>query len=270
MFNILGRVFFTFTQRLAMANISAVIITKNEERNIARCIESLKTIADEVLIVDSGSTDKTIEIAENLDAKVIRTEWQGYSATKNYGNEQAAFNYILSIDADEMVSNQLTKSIIAVKLNLTAGTSFSFNRLTNYCGSWIKHCGWYPDTKMRLWNREDGKWEGDIHEQIVFKSSVHIEKLKGDLFHYSYYTKTDHYAQADKFTTLTAKDAYLKGKRSNFIKMLISPLAKFVKAYFIQLGFLDGAAGFQVCRISAYATFQKHSKLKKLQQGGEL
>jgi glycosyltransferase involved in cell wall biosynthesis len=270
LFNILARVFFTFTQRLAMANISAVIITKNEERNIARCIESLKIIADEVLIVDSGSTDKTIEIAEKLGAKVIRTEWKGYSATKNYGNNQAEFNFILSIDADEVVSDQLSKSIVGVKSNLTVGSSFSFNRLTNYCGSWIKHCGWYPDTKMRLWNREGGKWVGDIHEQIVFNNTVQIEKLKGDLFHYSYYTITDHYAQADKFTTLTAKDAYLKGKRSNFIKMLTAPLAKFVKAYFIQLGFLDGAAGFQVCRISAYATYMKYSKLKKLQEGREL
>ena len=247
-----------------MPKISAVIIAKNEEKNIARCIRSLQNVADEVLVLDNGSIDKTVDLAKDLNARVEITEWKGYSATKNHGNNLAQFDYILSIDADEALSMDLAKSITEIKESLNENTAYKFNRLTNYCGSWIRHCGWYPDTKLRLWHRQKVEWQGDIHEEIVLDKAVSQKHLNGNLLHYSYYTKTDHYKQAHKFTTLTAKEAFEKGKKASVLKLVFAPIVKFIKSYILQMGFLDGGAGFQVCRISAYATFMKYQKLRNL------
>ena len=247
-----------------MPKISAVIIAKNEEKNIARCIRSLQNVADEFLVLDNGSTDKTVELAKDLNARVETTEWKGYSETKNHGNNLAQFDYILSIDADEALSMDLAKAITSIKDELNENAAYQFNRLTNYCGSWIRHCGWYPDTKLRLWHRQKGEWHGDIHEEIGLDKTVIQKHLNGDLLHYSYYTKADHFKQADKFTTLTAKDAFEKGKKASVLKLVFAPIVKFIKSYILQMGFLDGGAGFQVCRISAYATFMKYQKLRNL------
>jgi glycosyltransferase involved in cell wall biosynthesis len=247
-----------------MTQISAVIITKNEAKNIERCILSLQNVADEILVLDNGSTDKTIEIAKNLGARVEVTKWQGYSKTKNYGSLLASNNYILSIDADEALSDELKNHIISIKTSLRIDHAYKFNRLTNYCGKWIKHCGWYPDTKMRLWSKEAGKWQGEIHEEVKLEPFVKHFHLKGDLLHYSYYNIEEHFKQADKFTTLTAKDAFEKGKKASVLKLVFAPVVKFTKAYFFQLGFLDGTMGFQVCRVSALATFWKYKKLRQL------
>ena len=247
-----------------MTQISAVIITKNEAKNIERCILSLQNVVDEILVLDNGSTDSTIEIAKNLGARVETTTWKGYSETKNYGNSLAVNNYILSIDADEALSEELRNQIIAIKQSLRIDHAFQFNRLTNYCGTWIKHCGWYPDTKLRIWSKEAGKWQGEIHEEIKLEPFVKVAHLKGDLLHYSYYNIEEHYKQADKFTTLTANDAFEKGKKASFLKLVFAPVVKFTKAYIFQFGFLDGPMGFQVCRVSAYATFLKYKKLRQL------
>ena len=247
-----------------MTQISAVIITKNEAKNIERCILSLQNVVDEILVLDNGSTDSTIEIAKNLGARVENTTWKGYSETKDLGNNLAKNNYILSIDADEALSEELQNQIINIKQSLRIDHAYQFNRLTNYCGKWIKHCGWYPDTKLRIWSREAGKWQGEIHEEIKLEPFVKVAHLKGDLLHYSYYNIEEHYKQADKFTTLTAKDAFEKGKKASFLKLVLAPLVKFMKAYIFQFGFLDGPMGFQVCRVSAYATFLKYKKLRQL------
>ena len=249
-----------------MIKISAVIITYNEELNIGRCLDSLVCITDEIIVIDSFSTDRTEEICSNYPVKFIKKEWLGYSATKNLGNDLAAYNYILSIDADEALSDELKTSILDIKNADTPLPAYKLNRLTNYCGTWIHHCGWYPDTKLRLWDKSKGQWEGYIHEEVKLADNNAIGMLKGELFHYSYHSITQHIKQADKFTDFTALEAFNTGKRSSIIKILFKPCFKFVRDYIFKLGFMDGYHGYVVCKISAFATFMKYSKLMELQK----
>ena len=138
------------------------------------------------------------------------------------------------------------------------------NRMTNYCGKWIKHGSWYPDRKIRIWNRKEGQWKGEIHEKIQFQKEIQVVQLQGNLQHYSYYTIEEHYTQIEKFTSLSAKELFEKEKRATGIKIFFSSTAKFIKDYFVFLGFLDGKAGFRIARLSAKATRLKYKKLKKL------
>lgn len=252
-----------------MEKLSVVIITFNEERNIARCLESLKDVADDIVVVDSFSTDKTEEICKTFSVNFITRTWEGYSESKNFGNQQAKYNWIFSIDADEAISEELKQSILQVKAN-GRNKFFSINRLTNYCGHWIKHGGWYPDVKWRFFDRTNTKWEGLIHEELNSKTNENTELLKGECYHYSYYNKEQHLAQADKFSTLVAKDFFEKGKRSTMLKLLFSPIVKFLRDYIFRLGFLDGAAGFIIAKISAQATFQKYSKLRQFHKQNKI
>ena len=145
---------------------------------------------------------------------------------------------------------------------------YSMNRLTNYCGKWIRHGNWYPDRKIRIFDRRKGRWEGAIHEEFIFEGQVKIQFLKGDLLHYSYFSIPDHIRQADHYTDITSKLAFDRGKRSNLVKIIFSPVIKFIRDYFLLLGFLDGYYGMVVCRISAKATFLKYVKLRRLQRRG--
>ncbi len=139
------------------------------------------------------------------------------------------------------------------------------NRLTNYCGSWIKHCGWYPDTKLRMFDKQKGKWGGtNPHDKFEMEQGSTISKLKGDILHYSYYTIDDHYKQIEYFTTINAKASFENGKKAPVWKLLFAPVFKFIKDYFIHLGFLDGQAGWQISRLSAWATYVKYKKLRAL------
>ncbi len=245
--------------------ISAVIITFNEERNIERCISSLLGVVDEIIVVDSLSTDKTKEICEKYElVKFYSQEWLGYSSQKNYANRLASFDTIFSIDADEVVSPELRESIMTIKAQYedSSNTIFSFNRLTNYCGSWIKHSGWYPDKKKRIFNKSV-QWVGDIHEELLYLPSTKIVHLKGDLYHYSFYTSSDHIKQVDRFTSLTAKQAFEKGKRVNCFGIWFRPKWKFFRDFILKKGFLDGYAGYKVCKVSAFATFLKYIKLRE-------
>lgn len=244
-----------------MPQLSVVIITFNEEKNIGRCLESIQGIADDIVIVDSFSKDATEIISKEFDVNFISRKWEGYSATKNFANSQAKYDWILSLDADESLSDELKNSILKAKEGTELKT-YKFHRLTNYCGSWIKHCGWYPDTKIRIFDRRITKWEGIIHEKLVINSKQEAILLKGDLHHYSYYSMEQHYMQAQKFTDIAAKELFDNGKRASFFKLVIRPVIKFIRDYFINLGFLDGKAGYIVCRISAYATYLKYKKLR--------
>jgi glycosyltransferase involved in cell wall biosynthesis len=247
-----------------MINLSVVVITFNEERNIGRCINSVKAVADDIVVVDSFSTDRTEEICMKEGVRFVTHKFEGHIEQKNWAITQAKYPHVLSIDADEELSEDLKKSIIEVKNNWTKD-GYTLNRLTNYCGKWIRHCGWYPDTKLRLWDSSKGKWGGmnphDRYELVKGASKAH---LKGDLYHFSFYTIEQHLAQADKFTDILAKAMFEKGKTSTFLKILIKPAFKFFKDYFILLGFLDGYYGYIVCKISAHATLIKYDKLKQL------
>ena len=250
-------------------HISVVIITHNEERNILRCLNSVQDVADEIVVVESGSTDNTEKICKEFGVKFVHQDWLGYAGQKNYANSLASNDWILSIDADEELSDELKHSILKYKnQHIPHIMVFSMNRLTNYCGHWIHHCGWYPDRKIRLWNRRVGQWQGEIHETIEFSEETKEKVLQGDLNHYSYYSIEDHIRQADKFTTITAMEAFKKGKRCNSIwKLRIKTGWKFIHDYFFALGFLDGYYGYIVCKISAFATFMKYSKLHELTKG---
>ena len=250
-----------------MPKLSAVIITKNEERNIGRCLDSLQDLADDLIVVDSGSTDKTETICIEKGARFVFNEWAGYIEQKNFANGLAEHQFILSLDADEALSEKLRQSILSIKENITAD-AYEMNRLTNYCGKWIRHCGWYPDRKLRLFDRNKFEWGGErIHENLTPKAeNVTIESLSGDIHHYSYYDISQHITQANLFTNLTAELAIEKGKRAGMLKILVNPMVKFCRDYFIKLGFLDGYYGYVVCRISAQATFMKYAKIRQMRK----
>ena len=238
--------------------LSVVLITFNEGHHIAKCLKAVQAVADEIVVIDSGSTDDTIEVCKEYGARVINLTWSGYSAQKNFGNNQTSLDWILSIDADEVLNETLIQSILKWKRNPQAAC---FKRMTNYCGTFIKHGGWYPDVKVRLFNKQETQWEGTIHEVLRGLSKENTFLLEGDCLHYSYYSVQQHYAQAEKFTTIQAEDLFQHGKKSPWFKRAFSPISKFIVDYFFRLGFLDGKAGFTVARISAYATFLKYKKL---------
>ena len=245
--------------------ISAVIITKNEERNILRCLNSLLDVTDEIVVVDSGSTDNTAAICQNFGVKFVHHDWQGYSEQKNFANSLAKNDWIFSIDADEEVSDELKHSILRLKMKKVSDDEvFNMNRLTSYCGHWIRHCGWYPDRKIRIWNREVGKWQGEIHETIEFSTKVTECRLDGDLLHYSFATPQDYENQQFKFAKMRGEHYFKKGKKHASFYMAVSPIFSFIQHYFFQLGFLDGADGWHICRITAKATKLKYKTLKEL------
>ena len=206
-----------------MPLLSVVIITFNEEKNITRCLESIVGVADEIVVVDSHSTDRTEAICKGYKVNFIPHDWDGYSATKNFANALAKYDWILSLDADEALSEKLKASILEIKKNERPITA-SFNRLTNYCGSWIKHCGWYPDKKIRLFDRRITSWKGSIHEELITEPFQDIQHLNGDCLHYSYYSHEEHYQQADRFSTLAANSMFEKNK-------MISPLSIGLRAF---------------------------------------
>lgn len=248
-----------------MAPISAVIITFNEEANIRRCLESVQEVADQVLVVDSYSTDQTPDICRDMGVDFIRNPFEGHIEQKNFAMEQARFNYVLSLDADEALSKQLKSSILGVKDNL-AYEGYYFNRLTNYCGQWIWHCGWYPDRKLRLWNRQQGRWGGvNPHDKIQMEKGAITSFLKGNLLHYSFLSIFSHAATANKFSDIVARELYKKGKRPNIlIHLLLNPAFTFFKKYCLIGGWLDGYYGFVVCVISCYYNFLKYAKTRAL------
>ncbi|MFH1005716.1 MAG: glycosyltransferase [Bacteroidota bacterium] len=246
-----------------MIPLSVVIITFNEEKNIGRCLDSVKDVADDIVVLDSFSSDRTKEICCRYGVNFIQRKWEGYSTTKNFANSQTKYDLILSIDADESLSDELKKSILNVKRKSEI-KEYKFNRMTNYCGKWIKHGGWYPDVKVRIFDRRKFKWEGMIHEKLSGINEKFIELLNGDCLHYSYYSVDEHYKQVGSFTDIASKALFVEGKKPSFINLFISPVAKFIRDYFFRLGLLDGYYGFLISKISASATFLKYYKLKHL------
>ncbi|MDR0873508.1 MAG: glycosyltransferase family 2 protein [Prevotellaceae bacterium] len=246
-----------------MKTISAVIITLNEECNIARCLQSLQGVADEIIVVDSGSTDRTQEICKSFGVKFIYQKWLGYGAQKNFANSLATCDYVLSLDADEALSDKLRESILSMK-SRNAADIYAFNRCTNYEGKWIKHCGWYPDTKPRLWKNGIAEWSlDDVHERLIFSKDAKTQHLKGDLLHYTYTNLEEYIRLTNKYTSLAAETYYAKGKKASKTKVFFAPIWTFVRSYFLKRGFLDGFCGLQVCLIAAFYTFLKYEKLRQ-------
>jgi glycosyltransferase involved in cell wall biosynthesis len=244
--------------------LSVVIITRNEERNIARCLASVKPVADDIVVVDSFSTDATERIVKEQGARFIQHAFEGHIEQKNWAITQAKFPWVLSLDADEAISDELARSIAEVKRTGKA-EGHSMNRLTNYCGTWIRHGGWYPDVKLRMWDSRKGRWGGtNPHDRYEMQPGARTEHLRGDLLHYSYHSLSDHIKQVDYFTTIAAKAMYQQGRRAGLLKLLLSPVVKFIGDYIFRLGFLDGHHGLVIARVSAHATFLKYAKLRQL------
>lgn len=244
--------------------ITATIITFNEERNIERCIRSVDGLADEVIVLDSLSTDRTEEICKSLGVRFESRAWEGYSESKNYLNSLVTTDYILSLDADEALDPSLRAEVLKVKTDSNPQI-YSVNRLTNYCGRWIKHSGWYPDIKARLFPKEGSYWNGAIvHEELIFPEDLKIIQLDGHLEHYSYYSFEDHRARADKYSSLTAQKMHQAGKSASILKPYLSALGRFVSMYLLKAGFLDGKMGFKIAQISAQSNVFKYKELRSL------
>lgn len=246
-----------------MQTLAVVIITLNEERNIRRCLTSIRDLADEIIVLDAFSSDQTQAICSEFNVQFHQRAWEGYSASKNYLNSLVTSDYILSLDADEALSEELYQELIALKQKGFNGT-YSVNRMTNYLGKWIKHSGWFPDIKPRLFPKAGSYWSGEyVHEELVTPPSETIV-FKGILEHYSYYSYADHRARADKYSYLTAQKFHATGKKVGPLKPLISAIGRFVAMYIIKLGFLDGWAGFKIAQISAQSNVFKYQELRRL------
>jgi glycosyltransferase involved in cell wall biosynthesis len=242
--------------------ITATIITLNEERNIVRAIESLRC-ADEILVVDSGSVDRTVELAKNLGARVIETGWLGYAAQKNWAAEQAAHDWILSLDADEALSEALEAEIWALKKSGPEFDAYTMPRLARYLGRWILHSGWYPDRKIRLYRRGKAKWVGDfVHESVVPAGS--LGHLKSNLLHFTCDSLSEHLKTLDRYTTLAAQELAARHLKPKIARLICDPFWTFCKTYFLKLGFLDGLEGLIIAYMAAFYTFLKHAKARMM------
>ena len=248
--------------------LSAVIITRNEERNIGRCLASVKGVADDIIVLDSFSTDRTEAIVKEHGGRFLQHAFDGHIEQKNRAITHAKYPWVLSLDADEALDDRLAHSIREVMSGPIAD-GYTMNRLTNYCGGWVRHGGWYPDTKLRLWDSRKGRWTGvNPHDRYELGPAAHVVHLKGDILHYSYDSIDDHYKQVDYFTTIAAKAYFDRGKHAPLAKRVFSPVVKFIGDYLFRLGCLDGARGFTIARISAYATWLKYHKLHLLRSQG--
>ncbi|MFK8101828.1 MAG: glycosyltransferase family 2 protein [Saprospiraceae bacterium] len=246
-----------------MKALSVVIIANNERENIPKCIRAAQQLTEDIVVVDSFSTDDTVDVARALGARVFQKEWAGYAQNKNYGNQQAKYDWILSIDADEILSKELVQSIET--LDLQKETVYSLDRLNNFCGQWIKHCGWYPDWKKRIFNRNEVQWEGDyVHEILAVPAQFKVKKLRGILYHYSYDSLEDHASRLQIYAKLAAEDLHAQGKSVGPLKLWFSPIIRFIKTYFLKLGILDGRNGLIISRSDAYQTYRKYELLREL------
>jgi glycosyltransferase involved in cell wall biosynthesis len=242
--------------------ITATIITLNEERNIARAIESLRC-ADEILVVDSGSVDRTVELAQNLGARVLEAGWRGYARQKNLATDQAEHDWILSLDADETLSEALEAEIWSVKKTGPAFDAYTMPRLARYLGRWIYHSGWYPDRKIRLYDRRKAKWVGDfVHEAV--KAEGRVGHFQGNLLHFTCESLTEHLKTLDRYTTLAAEELVANKVKVPLRRLILDPAWTFTKTYFFDRGFLDGFEGLAIAQMAAFYVFLKYSKARNM------
>jgi glycosyltransferase involved in cell wall biosynthesis len=247
-----------------MPKISAVIITFNEEQYIEKCLSSLEGIADEIVVVDSFSTDHTEEICSKFNVRFSKHKFEGYVEQKNYALSLAAYPYVLSLDADEALSDELKKSILRIKDNLIYD-GYVFNRLNNYCGKWIKHSRWYPDRHLRLFNTTKGKWIGpNPHDWFKMNRGSKVTRLKGNIYHWYYTNIEEHWDKVNRFSTISANEYFKAGRRAGPLTAHVHMAWSFFRSYILNAGFLDGYVGYTGCMITAMSSFLKYSKLRRL------
>lgn len=244
--------------------LSGVIITYNEARNIERCLQSLQGVVDEIVVVDSHSTDATKSICERYNVNFFEQEFLGYVEQKNFALIKAKHNYIVSLDGDEALSRTLQNSILKLKNNWTHN-GYYCNRFNNFCGQWIKHSDWYPNRKLRVFDRRQAQWKGiNPHDKVEMNTNEKTGFLKGDILHWTYQTYSEFNQKTEYFSTIAAKAYYDLGKKAPLYKIVLSPTWAFFKAYILRLGILDGFNGFMISVQTANITFLKYSKLREL------
>jgi glycosyltransferase involved in cell wall biosynthesis len=251
-----------------MPKISAVIITYNEELFIEKCLASLDGIADEIVVVDSFSTDATEEICKKFNVRFIKHEFGGFRDQKNYALKLATHKNILSLDADEALSDRLRESIISIK-DKWDYDGYRFNRLNNYCGDWIRHSEWYPDRQLRLFCSDHGKWgELNLHEKFILSNGATIGKLQGDLLHWPFLSLQDHVDKMGRYSVIGAEEFHKAGKKANIFTPYIHFIWGFFRSYIVHKGFLDGRNGYLICSMYAKSTLNKYKKLRQLNRNG--
>ena len=248
-----------------MDRLTVIILTLNEERNISDCLESVKW-ADQIIVVDSGSTDRTTELAARYTASILRVSWRGYGAARNSGLDRSDGDWILWLDADERVPPELAEEIRGILAGGSpAVTGYQVARRAYFCGKWIRHCGWYPSRVTRLFRRGRGRFsETNVHEQLVLEGSV--KTLRNDLLHFTDPDLQHYFTKFNTYTTLAAHDMRAAGRQFHLADILLRPAFQFIKMYVVRRGFLDGIHGFILCVASSAYVFTKYAKLWELKR----
>lgn len=252
-----------------MTQLSVIIITLNEAANMEACLKSV-SFADEVIVVDSGSTDGTPELARNLGAIVkVTADWPGFGRQKNRALALARYPWVLSLDADERVPPELASLIQRTVLQGTAD-AYEIARLTQFCGRWIRHCGWTPDFVLRLFKRDSAHFSDDlVHERVVLERGV-ASRLRSPLWHYSYPTPSHYWRKLEQYSQAWALQRFSCGQNTSMLRAGLAGVVAFLRSYFFRLGFLDGAMGFAVCTMQAQAAFGKYFALYCLNQKNDI
>jgi glycosyltransferase involved in cell wall biosynthesis len=259
--------FYAKFAKISGVKISACIIAFNEEKNIRRAVESVRW-ADEIIVVDSESADRTPEIAADSGARVFTQKWLGFSKQKQFAVERAAHEWIFSLDADEAVSDELRDEILNLKSAANLADGYKIPRLAIYMNRPIRHGGWYPDWQLRFFNRAKGKWKDVlIHESVEMNEGARVEKLGGDILHYSVESAAHHNRMiAERYAPLAARQMFENGKRASISKIVFSGSFAFLRSYFLKLGFLDGLPGFCIARFAAHHAFMKYLLLYEMSE----
>ncbi len=248
--------------------ISAVVITYNEEKRLDDALKSVEGIVSEIIVVDSFSSDDTVEIAKKYTDKVFERKWKNFSDQKNFANSKASCPWIFSLDADERLSSELRKEILLLKEEEPRCSAFSMPRQVFYLGRWIRHSGWYPDWKIRLFRKDKARWEGEyIHEKLVVEGE--IERLRGSIHHFTYRNISEHLDRINNFSQLGAQKLYSEKKKCRWYHIVFLPFFRFMKSFFLKAGFLDGHPGFVISVLNGYSIFIRYAKLKEIWKKGE-
>ncbi len=252
-----------------MTRLSVILITKNEAANIEACLRSV-AFADEIVVVDSGSTDDTVALARSLGAVVhVTPDWPGFGPQKNRALDLASHPWVLSLDADERVTPELQAEIVRVVQGQDPAVAWEIPRLTQFCGRWIRHCGWTPDLVLRLFRREAARFSNDlVHERVVVAQGP-VGRLKTSLLHYSYPTPGHYWRKLEQYSQAWAQQRHRQGQRTSMLRAAAAGAVAFVRSYVFRLGFLDGAMGFAVCTMQAQAAFGKYFALYCLNQNDD-
>ena len=246
-----------------MKSVSAVLITRNEALNIEEALQSVSW-ADEIVVVDSGSTDGTPDLCRRYTDRIFQREWTGYVDQKNFATQKASHDWILSLDADERPSAELIAEIQSLRHAGFPCAGYRIPRVTFFMGRWLRHGDWYPDYQLRLFDRTRARWQGGrVHESVRLQDG-RPGLLKGELLHFTYRALSDYLKRLESYTTLASADYHDRGKNATFLKLLLDPSATFVKSYLLKRGFLDGVPGFMAAVMGSVSDFFKYAKLYEL------